>query len=46
VKEPIEVDHTLVWIDYEALNGMMYSEMQNDAINETINTFLLQSKPR
>jgi len=41
VKEPIEVDHTLVWIDYKELNGMMYSEMQNYAINETINMFLL-----
>jgi len=41
VKEPIEADHTLVWIDYNELNGMMYSEMQNYAINETINMFLL-----
>jgi len=41
VKEPKEADHTLVWIDYKELDGMMYSEMQNYAINETIKMFLL-----
>ena len=30
--EPVEKDHTLVWMDYNELRGRMFSQMQNWAI--------------
>ena len=38
VQEPIENDHIFEWVKYEELKGNMFSQMQNWAIEQIINS--------
>ena len=38
VQEPIESDHIFEWVKYEKLKGNMFSQMQNWAIEQIINS--------
>ena len=39
VCEPVEKDHTLLWMDYNDLRGRMFSQMQNWAIDMCWNEY-------
>lgn len=36
IKEPIESDHTLIWVSFEDIQNQMYAEMQNWAIEQVL----------
>lgn len=36
IKEPIEIDHELVWFNYNDIKNKMYVEMQNWAIEQVL----------
>ena len=37
IREPVESDHVLRWVEYENIQGKMYLEMQNWAIEQVWN---------
>lgn len=37
IAEPLEMDHELIWMEYEQLKGKMFSAMQNWALDQIMN---------